>query len=194
MRKFRFNRRHLAAAGAVVLMTALSSCAMPTPYAPATGQGFDRAGYADEEIEPDRFRISFSGNSLTSRETVERYLLYRSAQLTLERGYDYFVLVNRDTEKRSRSYVDADPFGPGPYGYWGPSWHFYRPRFGWGWYNPWYDPFWDRNVDIRTIDKYEAIAEIKLGKGPKPADDLHAFDARAVVSNLGPQIQTPPQK
>lgn len=182
--------RRLAGLGAVSLTLALAACATPTPYMPASGSGYSRAGYSDEQIEPDRFRVSFAGNSLTARETVERYLLYRSAQLTVEKGFDYFVLVNRDTEKKSRTYVDSDPFGAGPYGYWGPSWRYYRRGFGWGFYDPWFDP-WDRRVDVTTIDKYEATAEIKLGKGAKPATDLHAFDARDVLQNLGPSIQMP---
>ena len=183
--------RRFALAGAASLMLALSSCAMPTPYAPASGTGYARTGYSDEQIETDRYRVSFAGNSITARDTVERYLLYRSAQLTVEKGFDYFVLVNRDTEKKSRTVVDSDPFYSGPWGYWGPSWHYYRRGFGWGIYDPFYDPFWDRSVDVRTIDKYEATAEVKLGKGPKPADDLHAFDARDVLAKLGPQIQMP---
>ena len=30
-----------------------------------------------------------------------------------------------------------------------------------------------------------------MGKGPKPADNLRAFDAHEVVARLGPSIQMP---
>jgi hypothetical protein len=170
---------------------ALVSCVTATPYQPATGRGSYANGYSDEQIEPNRFRVSFSGNSLTARETVERYLLYRAAQLTLERGFDHFILVDRDTERRTRTYVDR-PFGNGPWGYWGPSWRYYRPHYGWrGWSPFWGDPFWGNDIDVRTVDRYEAMAEIILGRGPKPADNLRAFDARAVIDNLGPSIMMP---
>ena len=53
------------------------------------------------------------------------------------------------------------------------------------------DPFWDRDIDVTTVDKYEAVAEIVLGRGPKPADNVRAFDAREVMRNLGPSIMTP---
>ena len=100
----RQSRYPRAAALAIALASAsvLASCATPTPYQPATGSGMYRTGYWDEQIENDRFRVTFAGNSLTSRETVERYLLYRAAQLTVEQGYDYFTLADRDTEKKSR--------------------------------------------------------------------------------------------
>ncbi|MBX3594563.1 hypothetical protein [Sphingomonas sp.] len=185
-------RRMRAAAAALALASAsmLASCAMPTAYQPATGTGTYRTGYWDEQIEADRFRVTFAGNNLTSRETVERYLLYRAAQLTVERGFDYFTMADRDTEKRSRTYVN-EPFGPGPWGYWGPSWRYYGPRWGWRSWDPfWGDPFWGRSVDVRTVDRYEATAEIVTGRGRKP-DNVRSFDARQVLANLGPSIQQP---
>ncbi len=141
----------IAAAG-----LALGSCMTATPYQPAVGTGSYRTGYSDEAIESDRFRVSFAGNSLTSRETVERYLLYRAAELTLQKGFDHFVLVSRDTETKTNTYVDQR-WGPsyGPWGYWRPYWRWYRPRFGWRSWDPFYDdPFWDRDVDVRTVNRY----------------------------------------
>ena len=41
---------------------------------------------------------------MTSRETVETYLLYRAAQLTVERGFDWFEMADRNTEKHSSTY------------------------------------------------------------------------------------------
>ncbi len=182
--------RTVAVALALASASVLASCAMPTPYQPAMGTGEYRTGYWDEQIEANRFRVTFSGNSLTSRETVERYLLYRAAQLTLERGFDHFILAERDTEKRSRTYID-EPLRAGRWGYWGPSWRYYSPRWGWRGWSPWYgDPFWDREVDVRVVDRYEAIAEIITGRGPKPAN-VRAFSAREVVDNLGPLVTRP---
>lgn len=176
---------------AVVSSLALASCATPTPYQPATGSGSYRTGYSDEQIEADRFRVSFAGNSLTSRETVERYLLYRAAELTVQRGFDHFVLVDRDTEKRTSTYVNRS-FSPGPWGYWSPYWRWYRPRLGWRSWSPFYDdPFWDRDIDVRTVERYEAMAEIVAGKGPKPATNVRAFDAREVINRVGPTVRMP---
>ncbi len=178
---------------AATLLTA--GCATPTPYRPATGAGgvYD-TGYSEMRIEPNRFRVMFSGNSLTSRETVERYLLYRAAELTLQQGFDYFIMADRDTEKQSQTYVDQ-PFGGagfGPYGGWSPYWRYYSPGWGWrGWSPYWGDPFWGNQVDVRTVNRYQAMTEIVMGKGPKPADNVRAFDARSVIDNLGPTIKMP---
>ena len=191
------SRARLRAIGTTLVgALALAACATPTPYQPATGSGFYRNGYSDQQIEPNRYQVSFAGNSLTSRETVERYLLYRSAQLTLERGYDYFILADRDTNLRSRTY-STPGFGPGwgggfGWGGWGPAWRYRSPAFGWRAWDPfWGDPFFGNTMDIRTIDKYEALAEIVLGRGPKPRDNIRAFDARDVLRNLGPSVTAP---
>jgi hypothetical protein len=172
----------------------LAGCATETAYRPATGTGFARVGYSDHQIEPNRFEVTFSGNSYTSRDTVEKYLLYRAAELTVQQGGDYFIMVDRNTDHSSRSYT-TPTFG-GPYGgwggYWGPSWRYFGRGYGWRSWDPFFgDPFWDRNVDIQTVDKYEASAEILIGHGPKPKDNVRAFDAHAVIEHLGPSIVMP---
>ena len=96
-----------AVAGAVFAL--LSGCTTATPYQPLGQNRAASGGYFEEQIESNRFRVTFSGNSMTSRDTVERYLLYRAAELTRQRGYDWFVMADRNTERRSRTYVDR-PF------------------------------------------------------------------------------------
>jgi hypothetical protein len=172
-------------------LAALTACTTPTPYQPLTTSGAARGGYSDQRIEDNRYRVTFTGNSMTSRETVETYLLYRAAQLTVDRGYDWFVMADRDTERKSQTYV-SQPFSSGPWGYWGPSWRYYGAGFGWRSWDPfWGDPFWDRQIDVRTVNRYEAMAEVVLGRGAKPADNARAFDARQVLSNLSARITLP---
>jgi hypothetical protein len=178
-------------ASATLLALLASACTTPTPYQPLTQKGAAQGGYSDQQIEPDRFRVTFAGNSMTSRETVETYLLYRAAQLTVEHGFEWFVMADRNTDRRSSTYV-TQPFGPGPYGFWGPSWRYRGRGFGWRTWDPfWGDPFWDRSIDVQTVDRYEATAEIVMGHGPKPQDNMRAFEARSVLANLANRIQQP---
>lgn len=182
--RHRFPRSVLLAATAAL---ALSACATATPYGPA---GVDsRYGYAEQRVDADRYRISFAGNSVTSREQVEMALLLRAAEVTAENGYDWFATVNRATDRDVRLQATPDPFYYDRYGpYWGPSWRYYRR----GYWSPWGDPFWGRrDLDVREIDRYEASAEIVMGRGRKPADDPNAFDAREVIQNLGPRVTRP---
>lgn len=196
-------RKSLAVAlGAVTLLT--SACATESTYRPAVGRGFERSGYSDRQIEANRFMVSFSGNSYTARDTVEKYLLYRAAELTVQNGGDYFIFADREVDKKTRTYTTPGIGGfGGGYGgfgfgggfgggYWGPSWRYRGRGFGWRSWDPYFgDPFFDRGIDVNTIDKYEANAEIVIGKGPKPANNIRAFDAHEVIAHLGPSIVTP---
>lgn len=78
---------------AVLAMITLAACARPTAYQPAAASGLN--GYAHERIGADQYRVSFTGNGLTTRKTVDLYLLYRAAELTQERGFDYFIVGDR---------------------------------------------------------------------------------------------------
>jgi hypothetical protein len=174
----------------------LAGCETETPYRPAVGHGFNNGGgYSDRQIEANRFQITFSGNTVTSRDTVEKYLLYRAAELTVQHGDDYFILADRNTDKQTRTYATPGPYGgpwgPGPWGGWGASWRFHRGGFGWRSWDPfWGDP-WGNDFDIQTVDRYEASAEIITGKGPPPPRNIHAFDAHQVMEHLGPSIVMP---
>lgn len=179
--------RTIATAGALAL---LAACATPTPYQPLGARGTGASGgFSEQRIEQNRFRVSFSGNQFTSRQRVENYLLYRAAELTVQSGYDGFTIVQRGTDKDVNTYVTRDPF-PGPYGYWNPYWSYYGP-FGWRSWDPWLGgPFFADSIDVNTIERYQATAEIVMFRGSRP-DDPRSFDARQVIANLGPTIELP---
>lgn len=191
--------RSLLMATAVSGALLVAGCATETPYRPATGSGFYRTGFSERQVEANRFLVTFAGNTVTDRDTVERYLLFRAAELTLQNGFDYFVTVDRQTDRQARTYsTPGAGYGPGwGYGgwggYWGPSWRFYgQPWGGWGGWGPWGGGFND--FDVRTVDRYEASAEILMGKGAPPAGEVRAFNARDVVERLGPTIILPEQQ
>jgi hypothetical protein len=179
-------RRQLLTAALAALT--LSACATATPYQPASREtsGY---GYAERRIEGDRFEVSFNGNSVTSRQEVESYMLYRAAELTAQNGFDWFETTGRHTERQT-SYVGAGDPWMRPYG---PYWHPYWRSFRGGAWGPW-GPGWGDDWDVSQINKYEASAEIVMHHGQKPSGDPRAFDAREVMSNLGQHIVRPGQE
>ncbi len=194
-----FTLRRIGTLGTVAAASLmLAGCMTETTYRPATGSGFSREGYSEQQIEPNRYRVTFAGNSMTARDTVERYLLFRAAELTVQSGYDYFVMADRDTDKKTRTYATDTGFGAGYGGFgaaWGPRWRYFGRGYGWRSWDPfWGDPFFDRSVDIDTVEKFEATAEIVMGKGAKPAGNVRAFDARAVMASVGPSVMIPKAK
>ncbi|MEM9169458.1 MAG: hypothetical protein AAGC56_07360 [Pseudomonadota bacterium] len=172
--------KKLLLAGAAALT--LAACATSTPYAPAERSG--GYGFSDQQIEENRFRITFRGNSSTERETVENFLLYRAAELTVSNGYDYFLVTEGDVERRTTvtgSTLGGPAFfgryGFGPYGFGFPYY-----AYGWGWGAPY------GNTVAREITRYSAIAFIVMESGEKPRDNPQAFDARSVLENLRPVV------
>jgi hypothetical protein len=200
----------------------LAACATATPYQPASKLGaFD--GFSQTMIENDRARVSFGGNSLTDRDTVENYLLYRAAELAVERGFEHFTLQQRDTEEKTRVSVTPGLGGAG-YGLYDPyfNYSFFRPRYGWSRahrFSRFHGPrtarfrgnggyggfgfggrlggsFYDpffNDYDVREITKYRASAEVKFGRGGAPEAD-NAFNAREVLQNLSSAITYPEVK
>ncbi len=197
--------KRLAFATAALVL--LGACATATPYQAA--QDTNR-GYTEQKIENNRWMVSFSGNTLTDRKTVETYLLYRAAELTSQEGYDNFRVVRRDTDESKRYYSAGyyDPFYSsfyydfayyGAHGRYYPT-HYYPSRFyrgrGYGSFRGGhaghfgaFDDF-GYGFNVREITRYEASAEIILGKGEKP-DDPEYFDAEEVIVNLAGRIARP---
>lgn len=186
----------------VVLAAALATaslvgCSTPTPYQPDIAGQRISGGYSEQRISEDRYRVNFAGNSLTSRDRVEGYLLFRAAELTARDGYDWFLIVDRLTEHDVETYVEPDPFYRPwygrDYGYWRPHWRYYRQ--GWqAWHPEWGGSFWGNSVDLRTVERFEAHADIVMRRGPVPAGEERAFDARRVLADLGPTIERPDRR
>lgn len=192
------SKRSLSAAMALLAAATLGGCTTATPYQPYRPEslGGVHGGYSDQELAADRYLVRFHGNELTSRDRVEGYLLYRAAELTLQRGYDWFLIADHHTEHDVQTYVEPNPFyrpyyGP-DYDYWRPSWRYYRRGYGWDVWYPWTDgPFWADRYDLRTIESFEAQAEIMLRKGAIPANEPRSFDAHKVIADLGAAIERP---
>jgi hypothetical protein len=167
------GKRTLTGAALLALLLALPGCAAkPTPYQPTTN-GY---GFSDQQIEGDRYRVTFAGNGATSVDTVRNYMLYRAAEVTVESGHDYFMVVDQNTQS-STVYrgTGSTPFGFGT-GFRGDG------GFGVGF----------SSFSAYPDDSYTAWADIVVGTGPKPAGDLNAYDAHDVLRRLDPTVVRAP--
>ena len=182
--------------GALALGVFVAGCAAvpPTPYQPyrSHSAGGIHGGYSEQQLAPDRYFVRFHGNSLTTRDRVEGYMLYRAADLTVQNGFDWFLLQDRSTEHNVHTIVRPDPFYHpwfgAAYAAWRPDWNVYMA--GRGWIGPYRDPF-ANELDVRRIEAFEATAQIQMRKGPVPLDEPQAIDAHKVLLELGPTIERP---
>lgn len=191
----------LRAAFAVLVVIALSACA--TPYGPAASSGDD--GYSETRIEADRWKVEVTGNASTDRETVERHVLRRAAELTLQSGAERFAMISREAtpityyvpvvataprptllfghrDRRNRHDRLTDPFGwrreerLARMGVWGTQLYGHSGRTAYLLAGP----------QERPVVRWRASAEIVLLSGPD-TERPDARDARAVLEQLDGQ-------
>lgn len=149
-----------------------SACSTPTAYKAANGSG---PGYTEQKLQDNLYRVTFTGNRATPRETVENYLLFRAAEITMKEGGDYFLVTRHSTEADT----DFQVTSPAVYGNY--STHSRFPYYTYGF------P-WAQSTNVTTNKKYQATAYIRIKNGNMPSDNPEAFDARQIQQNLQNKI------
>ncbi len=87
----------------LLISIAFTLVACATPYVKNAGGLFSGSGYQDIPIDSTTYRIVFYGShGATSLEQVDRYAFYRSAELTEEKGYDYFIIQQSGADEKNR--------------------------------------------------------------------------------------------
>lgn len=140
--------RAAGALGIVLGLLVVAGCA--TPYQPRGSNG----GYADTRLDTSAFRVEFDGNEVTPRDTVITYLLYRCAELSVQAGYDYFVIaefLSRPTFRFIVEPVSGDRL--------------------------------EQRQSLSHIE-WGATATIRGFKGERPAADRARFDAKELLAVL----------
>lgn len=73
----------------LLLVFLISGCS--TPYQPFSV--FSRGGYKEKQISQNTYQVDYYGNRATSKETLNTLLQYRSAEITLQNKYNYYVVL-----------------------------------------------------------------------------------------------------
>ncbi|MGA7673488.1 MAG: hypothetical protein WCA78_00405 [Rhizomicrobium sp.] len=154
----------------------LAGCETAATYQPSKEPG--AVGYSDEQLAGNRYRVTFTGNSATRRETVEDYLLLRSAEVTLKAGYRYFLFDTRDTKTKTTYHSDFAGW---------PGW----PGRGWYWHSWPYGPP-GADMDSFPVTRYEAYAEIVLLSDDQAKSEPRAVNAQEVLDHIGPEAKPKP--
>lgn len=175
-------RRRLAIGVVAVTLLGLAGCATgPAPYGPKTGDS--TTGYTDQQLTTNRYRVTFTGNSQTDRQTVENYLLLRSAEVTLGAGFDYFLFDTRNTKSKT-TYLSSFSGWPGWGGY-GWYWH------NWAWGPPYGPGPYGMDATSRPITRYQAYAEIVLLTDTQAKSEPRAINANEIIAHLRPPPPPP---
>jgi hypothetical protein len=161
---------------AFALVFLVFGCMSPTPYTPRLdGQV---TGYTDRSLAENRYRVTFTGNSATPRETVESYLLLRAAEVAQAAGYNHFVFDTRNTNMSTYGGRSGFSFGTG--------FGFGSGRFGSGWGS---GIGFGYSSGANARANHEAYAEIVFLTPQQAAQETRAINARDVIDHMEPQTK-----
>ncbi|MDM1248922.1 MULTISPECIES: hypothetical protein [Acinetobacter] len=152
----------------IVATLTMTGCAT-TPSKPLT---FDQLGqFSTLPLNAHTFRISFQTRNM-SYGTAEEITLLKSAQTTVQNGFQFFKVLddpsNRTQQPPRKAVVYPTP-NYYPYGY---------RRHG-----AFFDPFYDM-PQVVTLDPTQVAYTIECFKDQKSAP-TDAFDARLILQSLG---------
>jgi len=167
----RFSRGPVLATLSVLLF--LAGCASQNlGYHHAVAPG--DFGYRNSAITNHHYLVSYTGNYGLARSTVDKFALFRAAELTLAHDHDRFRIVSRETSPvtKTRSLSNTN--------------------FGMGWVAPyWAPPYIGTEagfpVTVSSKTRYESVLDIQIGpKVPKNGSDV--YNAREVKRHLAPTV------
>ncbi len=173
----------IGAAAALSGALLLGACAQTPVYAPqASERG---AGYAEQQLDRNNYRVTFTGRRTTSRQRVEDALMLRAAEVTRQAGYTHFTVDARATERERRGGFSPAFAGPAMYSRWGWGWGWRRG----GWYDPWYDMSFYYDDDRNA--RYVASANISMLTPEEARAVPSAISADEVIANLRDKVDPP---
>lgn len=123
-------------------------------------------GYKDFQLQEDVFRVTAKGNAFTSDDRAVNYVVYRSAEITVKHGYDYFVIL--EASDGSSSSYSTNTFG-----------NAYTSRNSS--YSTTSGTFSSTTSEVKRPKKNLVI---KLFKGKKPKNNPNAYNAKELMSYL----------
>ncbi|EGN74987.1 hypothetical protein A28LD_1449 [Idiomarina sp. A28L] len=155
--------------GKVIVVTMallLSACAGQPDYRAAERGGF---GYSERQLTENQYRVNFKARGDDTGAAMD-YAMLRASELTLENGYEWFVVTSRET------FVDRERVTNNNFGF----------GFGYG--------FRSRSsyhLGMTLGDGRKEVAvnlEIRMGRGEIPESD-QAYNAAELFENLQPPVE-----
>ena len=165
-------------------MLALTSCLLISCVSPYQPSGLG-GGYTDMALNEDTYFVTFRGNGNTSAETVQNYVLRRSAELTISKGYKYFIILNGGTDVNTQLVQTPTTVQTQSFGSVQGSGYSYGNNFNYSGYGNSNSSTTINPGTQYEVDRYKSGATIKMLYNNK--NYPQAFDAAIILSNYPKQ-------
>ncbi|MFZ2029589.1 MAG: hypothetical protein WAU68_04715 [Vitreimonas sp.] len=153
---------------AAVAAATLAACQTTPTYSAAASN--NAAGYSEQQIESNRYSVTYRAPGGADAQTLQDYALLRAADLTLEHNRDWFWVDRRGLNGEGARSGPSLGIGVGG----GSFGHHSGVGVGAGFSFP---------LGGGGPTATSATLEVRFGEGPKP-DDPNAYDARSIATNL----------
>lgn len=168
-----------------VFFIVLTGCASHANYQAAKGSGY---GYKDVRVSETEYRVEYkTANTNTNTKKAQDFALLRAAELTIEQGYDWFVVTKRETVNDREKTAPTPSLG---------SHQVVSRSCGLLACRTRVDNIPDMDTSAGDVDsESKASLEIHLGKGVRPvkedakAGSLETYDARETVDGLRAKLK-----
>jgi hypothetical protein len=190
----------LACAGILLAQSALAQAPAATP---ASATAADQAPmvppakpgvFTMQKRGENRYHLVVAGHKFTTRDEIEKYLLYRAAELTMEQKASWFTLSESRSKGDTEPVPKQDPAGlrySFRMSYWRPVWRYkLAGQADWKSWSPFAKAAFF-STDPKTVTNFEVSADIVLRKGIMNDADPLAFEAGAVSDLLVNQVSPP---
>lgn len=152
--------------------------------------------YSETKQNATRYRLTVKGHAFTSRDATERYLLYRAAELTLARHFQWFTIAESRRKGDTAPLLKPDPTGL-RYSFrlssWRPVWRYrLAGSSAWSGWSPFANAaFFADGKDPKAITDFEVSADIVMNPGTMDDSNPLAFEPGAVSDFLVNQVSPP---
>ena len=170
----------------LLFLLALAACS-PTKYVAASSD--TSTGYYDVPVDATSYLVSFHGNSNTGISMVTRYSLFRAAELTKVRGYDYFRVEdtqNSEHVQTSQSYTRDKSITTTPVS---TDHHDDHGDHGSNNNGTVTDVKTTSTVNTDTQTDYTVVRTVRLFKGTPPQNDPDCYVASDMLQTMAPYVQ-----
>jgi len=82
-----------------ISIAALTACGTSDPY--VGGEGAGLGSFTESRLTEDRYRVTFIGEPNATADQVKDLALLRAAEITLANDYDWFRVVNQETQEQT---------------------------------------------------------------------------------------------
>jgi hypothetical protein len=152
--------------------------------------------YSETKRSAIRYRLTLKGHSFSSRDAIEKYLLYRAADLTLQQHYQWFTLIESHSKGDAAPVPKPDPAGPRysfRMNFWRPVWRYkLAGSSAWSTWSPFSNAaFFADGKDAKTVTDFDVSADIVTHKGTMDDSNPLAFEPSAVSDFLINQVSPP---